>query len=99
MILGTSPGARRIVYRGRAIVGLRPDRIAHLGLGYVPEDRQIFPNLTVRQNLELGLKRAGTFGRWTFDDMFTLFPNLGERQHNLAGVLSGGEQQMLCAVP
>ena len=61
----------------------------------MPEDRQIFPTLTVRQNLELGLKRAGAFGRWTFDDMFALFPTLRERQHNLAGVLSGGEQQML----
>src|SRR6516164_718731 len=94
-IMGLVPAQGRIVYRGRPIVGLRPDEIAHLGLGYVPEDRQIFPNLTVRQNLELGLKRAGTFGRWTFDDMFTLFPNLDERQHNLASVLSGGEQQML----
>ena len=54
-----------------------------------------FPTLTVRQNLELGLKRAGKFGRWKFDDVFQLFPNLGERQDNPAGVLSGGEQQML----
>ena len=51
--------------------------------------------MTVRQNLELGLKRAGKFGRWTFDDVFRLFPNLAARQHNAAGVLSGGEQQML----
>jgi branched-chain amino acid transport system ATP-binding protein len=89
--MGLVPAQGRIVYRGRSIVGLRPDQIAHLGLGYVAEDRQIFPNLTVRQNLELGLKRAGIFGRWTFDDMFKLFPNLRERQHNLACVLSGGE--------
>jgi branched-chain amino acid transport system ATP-binding protein len=82
-------------FKGRPIAGLRPDEIAHAGLGYVPEDRQIFPGLTVKQNLELGLKRAGKFGRWSFDDMFGLFPNLGERQVNLAGVLSGGEQQML----
>jgi len=82
-------------FKGRPIAGLRPDEIAHAGLGYVPEDRQVFPSLTVKQNLELGLKRAGRFGRWTFDDMFRLFPNLGERQANLAGVLSGGEQQML----
>jgi branched-chain amino acid transport system ATP-binding protein len=61
----------------------------------VPEDRQIFPTLTVRQNLELGLKEKGRFGRWTYDDMFERFPNLSERQHNAAGVLSGGEQQML----
>jgi branched-chain amino acid transport system ATP-binding protein len=49
----------------------------------------------VRQNLELGLKQPGRFGRWSFDDMFELFPLLRERQHNIAGVLSGGEQQML----
>ena len=55
------------------------DQIAHAGIGYVPEDRQIFPSLTVRQNLELGLKRAGEFGRWKFDDVFALFPNLGAR--------------------
>ena len=65
------------------------------GIGYVPEDRQVFPTLTVRQNLELGLKQAGRFGRWTFDDVFRLFPNLAARQNNAAGVLSGGEQQML----
>jgi branched-chain amino acid transport system ATP-binding protein len=82
-------------FKGRPIAGLRADEIAHAGLGYVPEDRQVFPALTVKQNLELGLKRAGKFGRWTFDDMFRLFPNLGERQANQAGVLSGGEQQML----
>ena len=65
------------------------------GIGYVPEDRQIFPTLTVRQNLELGLKRAGRFGRWNFDDVYRLFPNLRARQDTSAGVLSGGEQQML----
>jgi branched-chain amino acid transport system ATP-binding protein len=82
-------------YRGRDIAGLRADLVARAGIGYVPEDRQVFPTLTVRQNLELGLKRGGRFGRWTFDDVFRLFPNLGERQNTTAGVLSGGEQQML----
>ena len=82
-------------YRGRDLAGLRSDLVARAGIGYVPEDRQVFPTLSVRQNLELGLKRAGRFGRWTFDDVFRLFPNLAERQHNPAGVLSGGEQQML----
>ena len=94
-IMGLVPAQGSIAYRGRQIVGLRADQIAQLGLGYVPEDRQIFPTLTVRQNLELGLKRSGRFGRWTFTDMFDRFPNLRERQHSIAGVLSGGEQQML----
>ena len=94
-IMGLVPPVGEVRFKNQSIAGLRPDQIAHVGLGYVPEDRQCFPGLTVRQNLELGLKRAGKFGRWTFDDMFRLFPNLGERQANLAGVLSGGEQQML----
>jgi branched-chain amino acid transport system ATP-binding protein len=94
-IMGLIPAQGSIAYRDRQIVGLRADQIAHLGLGYVPEDRQIFPTLTVRQNLELGLKRTGKFGRWTYEDMFERFPNLRERQRNAAGVLSGGEQQML----
>jgi branched-chain amino acid transport system ATP-binding protein len=84
-----------VLWNGKSLAGLRPDQIAQAGIGYVPEDRQIFPTLTVRQNLELGLKRAGRFGRWSFDDMFALFPHLRERQGNVAGVLSGGEQQML----
>jgi branched-chain amino acid transport system ATP-binding protein len=94
-IMGLVPPIGEVLFKGRNVAGLRPDLIARAGIGYVPEDRQIFPTLTVRQNLELGLKRAGRFGRWTFDDMFALFPNLRERQDNAAGVLSGGEQQML----
>ncbi len=94
-IMGLVPPQGMIAFKGKPIAGLRSDQIAHAGIGYVPEDRQIFPSLTVRQNLELGLKRSGVFGRWTFDDMFRLFPNLGERRDNPAGVLSGGEQQML----
>jgi len=94
-IMGLVPPEGEIRFRGDSIVGLRPDQISHAGIGYVPEDRQIFPSLTVRQNLELGLKRAGKFGRWNFDDMYALCPNLKEREHNPAGVLSGGEQQML----
>jgi branched-chain amino acid transport system ATP-binding protein len=94
-IMGLVPPQGVVRYRGRDIAGLRSDLVARAGIGYVPEDRQVFPTLTVRQNLELGLKRAGQFGRWTFDDVFRLFPNLAARQHNVAGVLSGGEQQML----
>jgi branched-chain amino acid transport system ATP-binding protein len=94
-IMGLVPPQGTVMYRGRNLVGLRSDLVARAGVGYVPEDRQVFPTLSVRQNLELGLKRAGRFGRWTFEDVFRLFPNLAERQHNPAGVLSGGEQQML----
>ena len=94
-IMGLVEPIGEVRWKDKSLVGLRPDQIAHAGIGYVPEDRQIFPTLTARQNLELGLKRAGRFGRWTFDDMFQLFPHLRERQHNAAGVLSGGEQQML----
>ncbi len=94
-IMGLVPPVGQISFKGRQIAGLRPDQIAHAGVGYVPEDRQVFPGLTVKQNLELGLKRAGVFGRWKFEDVFSLFPNLRERQDNPAGVLSGGEQQML----
>jgi branched-chain amino acid transport system ATP-binding protein len=94
-IMGLVPPEGRVVFKGRNVAGQRPDQIAHAGIGYVPEDRQIFPGLTVKQNLELGMKRANKFGRWNFDDMFALFPNLGERRDNAAGVLSGGEQQML----
>ena len=94
-IMGLVEPVGEVLWKGKSLVGLRPDQIAHAGIGYVPEDRQVFPTLTVRQNLELGQKRAGRFGRWSFDDMFTLFPLLRERQDNVAGVLSGGEQQML----
>jgi len=94
-IMGLVPPQGQIRFKGRDIAGLRTDLIVRAGVGYVPEDRQIFPTLTVRQNLELGLERAGRFGRWTFDDMFALFPTLRERQRNAGAVLSGGEQQML----
>jgi branched-chain amino acid transport system ATP-binding protein len=82
-------------WKGQEIVGKKTFEIAQLGLGYVPESRDIFPNLTVEQNLLLGQKSARKTGRWTFDDMFELFPRLKERRHTSAGVLSGGEQQML----
>jgi branched-chain amino acid transport system ATP-binding protein len=94
-IMGLVTAHGTVKFKGKDIAGLRPDQVAHCGVGYVPEDRQIFPTLTVRQNLELGLKRSGKFGRWNFDDVFALFPNLKARQDTSAGVLSGGEQQML----
>jgi branched-chain amino acid transport system ATP-binding protein len=94
-IMGLVAAQGTVRYRDKDIAGLRPDQVAHCGIGYVPEDRQIFPTLTVRQNLELGLKQSGKYGRWNFDDVFRMFPNLGARQNISAGVLSGGEQQML----
>ncbi len=94
-IMGLVAPQGKVTFKGQNITGQRPDQIAHAGIGYVPEDRQVFPGLSVRQNLELGLKRANTFGRWNFEDVYKLFPNLGARRDNAAGVLSGGEQQML----
>ena len=94
-IMGLVPPNGTILFKDKNIAGLRSDLVARAGIGYVPEDRQVSPTLTVHQNLELGLKRAGKFGRWNYDDVFRLFPNLSARQHNPAGVLSGGEQQML----
>jgi branched-chain amino acid transport system ATP-binding protein len=84
-----------VKFKGEEIAGQKAYRIAHKGLGYVPENRDIFPTLTVRQNLLLGQKSARTAGRWKMDDMFGLFPRLKERIDTQAGVLSGGEQQML----
>lgn len=94
-IMGLVEPQGTIRFRGQQMNGLRTDLISRAGIGYVPEDRQVFPTLTVRQNLELGLRKKGVFGRWSFDDVFRLFPNLDNRQNNPAGVLSGGEQQML----
>ena len=85
-------------FRGTELLGLKTYQIAHLGIGYVPENRDIFPTLTVRQNLQLGMKSAAgsqARPRWSVDDMFRLFPRLQEREQAPAGVLSGGEQQML----
>ena len=84
-----------VVWKGAQSVGRKPYEIANLGVGYVPEGRDIFPKLTVHQNLLLGQKRSQKKPRWSFDDMYQLFPRLKEREHTEAGVLSGGEQQML----
>jgi branched-chain amino acid transport system ATP-binding protein len=94
-IMGLVECEGRIDWKGQSIQGKKAYEIAHLGVGYVPENREIFPKLTVSQNLQLGQKRNGQNGRWSFEDMFAMFPRLKEREHNEAGVLSGGEQQML----
>jgi branched-chain amino acid transport system ATP-binding protein len=94
-IMGLVDGTGSIRWRERELIGRKAFEIAHTGIGYVPENRDIFPTLTVHQNLMLGEKRGAKTPRWSFDDMYRLFPRLQERQHTEAGVLSGGEQQML----
>jgi len=94
-IMGEVAPQGSIVFKGAEIAGWKPHEIARLGLGYVPENRDIFPGLTVRENLILGVKPGQKGGRWSMEDMFQLFPRLEERVDTPGGVLSGGEQQML----
>jgi len=94
-IMGLVSPKGSIMYQGHEIAGLKPHLIARQGIGFVPEDRWIFPGLTVLQNLELGLKGRSDKGRWSFKDVFRLFPKLGERSNVNGGLISGGEQQML----
>jgi branched-chain amino acid transport system ATP-binding protein len=85
-----------IRFKDQEIAGKKSFEIANLGLGYVPENRDIFPTLTVRQNLQLGMKSTKANGRWGIEEIFNMFPNLADRAEIDGGVLSGGEQQMLC---
>jgi len=94
-IMGLVDWEGDIRWKEQALTGRKTFEIAHLGLGYVPESRDVFPNLTVHQNLLLGQKGKGKGSRWSFDDMYAMFPRMKERQHTEAGVMSGGEQQML----
>lgn len=96
-ILGMVKAAGSVRFRDQEILGRRTFEIARLGIGYVPENRDIFPTLTVRQNLLLGEKRSRRQSkpRWTLAQMYEMFPRLEERENVAAGVLSGGEQQML----
>ena len=95
-IMGLVEGQGSITWRDQEILGRKAFEIAHQGIGYVPENRDIFPKLTVHQNLILGEKRKkGAKPRWSTDDMYAMFPRLKEREHTEAGVMSGGEQQML----
>ena len=94
------PSRGRVLFKGTAIEGLPPYRVARLGLGYVPEERRIFPTITVRENLLMGIKgsRARNGARengWTLERVYEFFPRLKERERQRAGTLSGGEQQML----
>jgi branched-chain amino acid transport system ATP-binding protein len=94
-VMGQVTREGRVRFKGEDIQTLPTYAIARRGLGYVPENRDIFPTLTVRQNLLLGMKGRKPSGRWTIEDMYRIFPRLEERADAPAGVMSGGEQQML----
>jgi branched-chain amino acid transport system ATP-binding protein len=91
----TPPSVGRILWQGRDITGWAPHRVARVGIGYVPEDRRIFAELSVWENLEVGARAARRPGRWTIEAVGELFPVLRERRDQRGGFLSGGEQQML----
>lgn len=94
-IMGLVDGHGSVKWNEREMLGHKPYDIARHGIGYVPESRDVFPKLTVEQNLLLGQKGGAKNSRWSLDDMYQMFPRLKERQHTEAGVMSGGEQQML----
>lgn len=91
-----SPKSGSIMYQGQDITGLKPYQIARMGVGFVPEDRRIFPDLTVYANLDVGRKISKTRAtKWSLERIYQLFPILKEFSHRHGGTLSGGEQQML----
>lgn len=94
-IMGEVPPHGSITFKGEQVAGLPSHKISRLGLGYVPENRDIFPMMTVRENLMLGIKNMREETRWSMEQMFDMFPNLARRADTAAGVLSGGEKQML----
>ena len=89
------PTSGRISWKETDIAGWAPHRVARAGIGFVPEDRRIFAELTVWENLEIAARAAGRSGRWTLDAVYGLFPKLRELRNRQGGFLSGGEQQML----
>jgi branched-chain amino acid transport system ATP-binding protein len=94
-VMGLVASQGSVQWNNRELLGRKPFEIAHCGIGYVPENRDIFPKMSVHENLVLGQKGGKKKPRWSFDDMYQMFPRLKERQNVEAGVLSGGEQQML----
>jgi branched-chain amino acid transport system ATP-binding protein len=95
-IMGLNPPTQgEVIWKGRNIAGLPPFRIAREGIGFVPEDRRVFAELSVRDNLEVASSASGRSGRWTVESVFALFPKLRELSGRQSGFLSGGEQQML----
>ncbi len=95
-IMGLTPPAQgRVTFKGQDITGWAPYRVARSGLGFVPEDRRVFAELTVWENLDIAARASGRAGHWTIDAIYELFPKLGEIKDRMAGYLSGGEQQML----
>jgi len=95
-IMGLTPASRgQVLWKGTDITRWRPFEIARAGIGFVPEDRRVFADLTVRENLEVGARAAGRSGPWTIEAVFDLFPKLRELSGRRSGYLSGGEQQML----
>ncbi|MCF8063833.1 MAG: ABC transporter ATP-binding protein [Desulfarculaceae bacterium] len=95
-IIGLTPPRKgRIYFQDRKITGRQPFQIARQGVGFVPEDRDIFPNLSVKENLEMGMQKNSGRSGWDLEKIYVLFPILKERRNQQGGTLSGGEQQML----
>jgi len=94
-IIGEVEPIGEIRFNDQQIAGLKPFQIYRMGLGYVPENKEIFPNLTVYQNLQMGIRKNAKENRWSLDEVFNLFPFLKTRINTLGGNLSGGEQQIL----
>jgi branched-chain amino acid transport system ATP-binding protein len=91
----TPPKTGKVIFDGKDLTGVAPYKVARIGIGFVPEDRRIFPDLTVRANLDVGLRKTKGKTSWTIDRIYQLFPRLKELANRRGGNLSGGEQQML----